>query len=573
MKIKFGKAFGDMIVAEKKSHRTGSQRSPVAAVPEHLFYLLLFIGFFFLLFRLFHLQILEGKKNDKLATENRIRIKDIIPLRGIIFDRYKSPLVRNEPGFYQIIKKDKKTYHQSISYREALKLEAKGEIASKDLKVDTIRTYLHPELFAHVIGFIGQADEKLLEKINKDNTCQSEFKSSDLVGKLGVESSFNCQLFGKKGKEVFEVDTHGEKIKTITTTEPVNGSNLILSLSLPLQKKAYGAIKDQKATVIAADPKTGKILALVSSPSFDPNIFTQGKINKIEKVLADTKNMPLFNRAISAAYPPGSTFKLVVAAGALESKKITEKTKFEDVGVLKIGKWEFPNWLYLKRGATDGFINVVDGIKRSNDIFFYHTAQKLGLEGIRKWARKFNLGETLGIDIPGEVPGNLPSNKWKKKVTGENWYLGDTYHLGIGQGYLLTTPLQLNSWTTVFANKGTLFRPSVTLDNKPEIIKKNFLSKKTIDLVREGMRRACSPGGTGWPLFDFKVDGKKIETACKTGTAEYGDPDEKTHALFTIFAPHKDPEIVVTVIIEGGGEGSDIAAPIAKEILEEWFSR
>jgi len=574
MKIKFGKAFGDMIIFEKKASQSTSQPPFSSPIPAYLFFLLLFTSFFFLIFRLFHLQILEGKKNSQLARQNRFRIKQILPNRGIIYDRNLTALVRNEPGFHLKKEKNGKIHYESITYQEALKLEAQNKLKTDDLKIETIRIYLYPEIFAHVLGFIGQPDKEQLKNLEKEKTCPGlKITADDKIGKLGIEKQYNCLLFGKKGSRVIEVDANEKKIKTITKTDPTDGQSLILSVSLPLQKKAYKLIEDKKAAVIASDPNSGKILALVSSPSFNPNIFTQGKQVEIEKTLADSKNMPLFNRAISASYPPGSTFKLVVAAAALEEKKINQNTEFEDIGVIKIGKWEFPNWLYLKRGDTDGFLNVVDAIKRSNDIFFYRTAARLELNGIRTWAKKFNLGKPLGVDIPGEAKGNLPSNEWKQETTGENWYLGDTYHLGIGQGYLLVTPLQLNSWTQVFASSGILYKPSLLKNTKPQIIKKDFMAKKTIKLVQEGMKRACAPGGTGWPLFDFKIDGKKIKTACKTGTAEYGDPDEKTHALFTVFAPYKNPQIVVTVIVEGAGEGSDIAAPIAKEILKEWFKK
>lgn len=571
MKPKFGRAFSDMITLENKIPNSNHNNLPLSRpLPRNLFFILLFTCFFFLLFRLFHLQIVEGRKNDQLSKTNRFRLIEIPPKRGIIYDQNKTPLVKNEPGFYLKTQKDNKTTYQPITYQDALNLEAKGKLDPKNLQIKTIRTYLYPEIFAHVLGYTAVPDEKEL----KDTNCPHlKINPSDQIGKLGIEKQYNCLLFGKKGKQVIEVDANENKIKTINQTKPINGQNLTLSLSLPLQKKAYKLIKEHKASVIASNPKNGKILALASSPSYDPNIFTHHKESKIKKVLNDHKNMPLFNRAISASYPPGSTFKLIIAAAALEEKKITSQTRFEDTGVIKIGKWEFPNWLYLKTGATDGFLNVVDAIKRSNDIFFYRTAEKLGLEKIRAWAKKFYLGKTLGIDLPYEESGNLPSNTWKKRATNENWYLGDTYHLGIGQGYLLVTPLQINFWTLVFANKGTLYKPSLLKNSKPEILKKDFLSQKTIELVRQGMKKACFPQGTGWPLFNFTVNGKKIQTGCKTGTAEYGDPEDKTHALFTIFAPFKNPEIVVTVVVEAAGEGSDVAAPIAKEILKEYFER
>ncbi|MCL5019077.1 MAG: penicillin-binding transpeptidase domain-containing protein, partial [Patescibacteria group bacterium] len=338
--------------------------------------------------------------------------------------------------------------------------------------------------------------------------------------------------------------------------------------------------------------------------SFDPNLFTMGpnylaasdsSYLSLSDILLDSQNQPLLDRSISGTYPPGSTFKLVVASAGLENKIIDENYQIEDTGVLQIGAFSFSNWYYTGYGGKDGEVNVVKGIKRSNDIFFYKLAEKIGVDKVSETAQKFGLGKPLGIDLQGEAAGLVPTPEWKQKTIGEPWYLGDTYHYGIGQGFLLTTPLQVNGWTQAIANEGTLYQPRLFKDSKLQILSSNLLNQHSSDLIREGMVEACNPGGVAWPLFQFRVhnsklriDGKnilgvdiasgsadtrQITIACKTGTAEHGGSNPEPHAWITLFAPAYNPEIVITVLAEESGEGSNIAAPIAKKILENWFGR
>jgi penicillin-binding protein 2 len=293
----------------------------------------------------------------------------------------------------------------------------------------------------------------------------------------------------------------------------------------------------------------------------------------ISQILLDQENQPLLNRAISGTYPPGSTFKLVTAAAGLEDKIIHKNFVIEDTGIFSVGSFSFSNWYSTQYGKTDGEVNVVKAIQRSNDIFFYKLAELVGVDKLSSFAEKFGLGKKLGIDLGGEQSGTVPTQEWKKKVIGENWYLGDTYHYGIGQGFLLTTPLQVNAWTQAIANGGILYKPHLLLNTKYSILNTKFLSTETISLIKEGMIGACSTGGIAWPLFDFKVKGKPISIACKTGTAQHGGEETMPHAWITLFAPSDNPQIIVTVLSESSGEGSNVAAPIAKKILEEWFGR
>ena len=363
-----------------------------------------------------------------------------------------------------------------------------------------------------------------------------------------------------------------------------------------MSEVAASALDGQKGAIIASVPQTGEILTLYSSPSFDPNSFIKGE--GVDRLLLDP-NLPLYNRAISGTYPPGSTFKIVSSIAGLESGILDKSTQFEDTGILRVGDFSFGNWYFLQYGRVEGLINVVRALARSNDIFFYKVAEGLGVDKLADWGVRFGMGKPLGIDIEGEVGGVMPDREWRKRVKNADWYLGDTYHVGIGQGDILTTPLQVNQWTNIIASNGKSCKPHLLKirNSKSEIRNECVdlkLKKENIELVKEGMKQACDTGGTGWPLFEFKVkslklkvdernffDGGtasgsaeklvKIPVACKTGTAEYGNPENHTHAWFTVFAPIENPQIAITVLVEGGGEGSSVAAPIAKKMLEEWF--
>ena len=293
----------------------------------------------------------------------------------------------------------------------------------------------------------------------------------------------------------------------------------------------------------------------------------------------DSDNQPLLNRAIGGTYPPGSTFKLIVAAAGLEDKVIDSNFTIQDTGILSLGSFSFSNWYFTQYGRTDGEVNIVKAIQRSNDIFFYKLAGLVGVDKLSQFAEKFGLGKKLGIDLTGEQSGIVPTEEWKKQTVGENWYLGDTYHYGIGQGYLLTTPLQVNYWTQIIANGGIGYGPHLLKTHlspsgeNSKLKTQKFLSNETVSLIKEGMIKACSPGGVAWPLFGFKVKDKEIKIACKTGTAQHGGEDTMPHAWITLFAPADNPEIIITVLSESSGEGSNVTAPIAKKILEEWFRK
>lgn len=524
------------------------------------FYLIFILSFGLLVGRLFWLTVIEGESNRTKAEEQRVRVRRIVAPRGIIYDRENRPLVQNLP-IYKICDQ-KKEECRIISRDQALKLEADNKDA--DLVVEIGREYPYGEALAHVLGYLGEATKEEMQSAKCKN---QNYELGDLVGRTGIEEKYDCDLRGLDGGELIEVGAVGEIIRTVGKKEPLSGQDLKLSLDLDLQLAAYQALekRGKKAALVASTPQ-GEILALVSYPSFDPNLMTRAEeqvSNKIEEIL-DNPQQPLFNRAISGAYPPGSTFKIVTATAGLEEGKINSQTQIEDPGEIVIGQYRYANWYFTQYGKTEGVIGLVQAIKRSTDTFFYKVGEFVGAEKLVVWAKKFGLGEISGIDIGGEIEGFLPN------PSSGDWFLGNTYHLAIGQGNLGLTPLQVNNMTAVIASGGKLCKPRLAqcqMSNvKCQMCQDIGIKKETIGLITEGMKETCSTGGTAFPFFDFEP-----RVACKTGTAEFGDPSGRTHAWLTAFSPLDEPEIVITTIVEAGGEGSYVAAPIVKEVMEEWF--
>lgn len=591
---KIGLAFGEHIKTEKFSKRRNDDSFVRRGFRGYVLLLALFLCVGLLLFQLFNLQIVNGMYYRELANSNRTRTLVIYPPRGIILDRNNTPLVFNAPGFRKI-ENDTVTF---LERDEALERLANGE---KGISVDSLRHYPYQDSFAHVLGYVGQITGEQLKQPDF-----SGYGLSDVVGVSGLEEYYEKVLHGIPGKKLIEVDASGREIRTLGQTDPISGRDIMVTLSAPIQQAAYEAMADvQKGAVVVSTPD-GEILAIVSKPSFDPNLFTLGAnyeatvsaYKTSEGVLTDTKNQPLLDRAISGTYPPGSTFKLVTAASGLEQKVIGKDYIVEDKGVIRIGEYSFSNWYFTQYGGTDGTVDVIKAISRSNDIFFYKLADEIGVKKLSETAGKFGIGQKLGIDLNGEKTGVLPTEAWKKESVGEGWYTGDTFIYGIGQGYLLSTPLQVNSFTQVVANGGTLYRPHLLKSNKKEVIRETLLSAENQSLIREGMIQSCSPGGVAFPFFNFAVKNPKLEidgknileasvattsanmkdarhvvVACKTGTAQWGGEKDDPHAWITLFAPAYDPEIVVTVLAEASGEGSQVAGPIAKDIVEAWFSQ
>lgn len=522
------------------------KKEPAAGRRIYLLPFLLTILCLLLIGRLFQLTIVRGNYFRTVAENNRIREVLIPGDRADIIDRLGMMIATTKKG---------------------------------------ARAYTDGEANAHYIGYIQSADKTDLEQ----DACKNKLRSGDLVGKKGIEKVYECTVRPIHGKKLVEVDARERAVKTLSVVPAHKQPVLRVALDAYVQKKAYEIVLHdknavgKKVSIVATKPETGEVIVMLSIPTFDPEAFITKNNQKITQYLSDETH-PLLNRVLQGAYPPGSVFKPAIAAGALQEKKIDEKFIVTDEGTIKAGPLTFGNWYFLQYGKTEGSVDIVKAIRRSNDIFFYTVGALLGDQAMKKWAESFGYGQRTGIRMNEEVAGSIPSAFWKQEVMRENWYLGDTYNMSIGQGYTLVTPLQVNMANSVFANGGKLCKPKLLYREAPECHSLE-LDKKTIDLVREGMKGACSTGGTGWPLFNFEVQDRtdrtdksnrsyrKIQVACKTGTAESHAVSGLPHAWMSAFAPFEKPEIMVTVLVEESGEGSSVAGPIARDILKAYFER
>ncbi|MFA5828302.1 MAG: penicillin-binding transpeptidase domain-containing protein [Candidatus Shapirobacteria bacterium] len=514
----------------------------------------LFLSFGILFVGFCNLSIIRHKYYYSLSRENRI-FETVIPAgRGLIVDRKDRVVAKSFYQYFKMVDGNRVYDDQGdfLGYR----------FEGKDLAYELKRQYPYGESMSFITGYVGQVNEK---EINTDK-CKERLGFGSVLGRGGTEEYFDCDLRGVDGKRLIEVDAKGKYIRELGRQEPEIGEKITLSLDAYWQEKIYKMLEGKKAVVIISNPQNGEIVSMVSSPGFDPNVFSFQQDNvAINNYLDDKVDLPLLNRAVAARYHPGSVFKLTMATGGLETGVIDGNTLIEDTGVIKVGEYSYSNWLWNKSGGTDGMVNIVKALKRSNDIFFYRLGERMGLERIVTWADKFGFGKKAGVELPGEISGILPDEKWKIENKGEKWFLGNTYHLAIGQGDLSVTPLQVNQMTNVVANGGVKCKMTLIRNGKAEC-ESLGIKKETIKLVVGGMKEACKSGGTAWPLFNFKT-----EIACKTGTAEVGDGSKETHAWLTAFAPVDEPQISITVVVERGGEGSDVAAPIVGDILKEWF--
>ena len=518
---------------------------------------LLILSFLFMLARLFELQVIKGDYYRNLSEGNRIRKVKIVAPRGKIYARGGEILVGN---------KEIKKKIEFAENGEIEKVNAK-DINENDLIVTEYeRFYPLNEAFLHVGGYVSEANEDEVGKINPKCPEKGVVELGSLLGRGGLEQYYECELSGIDGEELIEVDIKGRKIRVLGVKEPISGKDIRTTIDYDLQKELPSLMDNNKGAVIVSD-SNGHVISLYSNPSFNPNYFgKQQYFEEVNNVLAD-ENLPLFNRAIGGIYHPGSVFKPVVIIGALSENKIDKDFLYIDEGIIKVNDYSYSNWYFTQYGKTEGEIGIVKALARSTDTFFYKVGELLGPDYIAYWAKKFGLGEGTNIDIPGEVKGLIPTPSWKYEIKKEQWYLGNTYHISIGQGDLAVTLAEVNVETSVIANGGKkcdfkISNHESSINCKDLKIKSEYLS-----IVKEGMIGACSPGGTGYTFFDFEP-----KVACKTGTAET-NVDGKTHAWFTAFGPTDYPEIVVTVPVQGGGEGSKIAGPIARDIFDFWFHR
>ena len=556
--------------------------------------------------RLVDLQIVKGAKNFFLAEGNRVRETPIIAPRGVLLDRDGAPIVKNVVRYSFVLipadlPRDEVTRDRlltqiadathikrskldsqltninrasfdpviladNLSKEDALRLEIFfGEQTGVIVQKTPTRQY-EEHGFAHLVGTIGKISPQELLK-------RPDYRITDWIGKSGLELVYEDRLRGRHGGTRVEVNAKGAVVRLIGQVRPQRGEDLKLTIDRELQKagmEALAKVAPKGGALVAMSPKTGEILALGSFPEFDANAIIGGDEAAITSVLTDARR-PLINRAIAASFPSGSTIKPIWATAALSEHTISENTKLDtSSGSIRIGEFVFEDW------KTHGTSDVRQAIAESNNIFFYAVAggyqqiKGLGPDKLNAWAKRFGLGADTGIDLPGEVAGFVPSAEWKKRTTGERWYVGDSYNLGIGQGNLLVTPLQLARAIGGIAS-GTLARPYILSDTKFEF--KEFDAKpEVLATVAEGMRMAVT-SGSGRQLGDLMdKNGSPVEAAAKTGTAQVGKSD-KTHGWMAAFAPYRDPEIVVLAFAEEGGEGHATAGPVVKAMLEQWFKR
>lgn len=503
-----------------------------------------------LVFRVIDLQGFQGSWFADISYQNRLFKTEIPAERGVFLDRYGDLLAINQRAYYQIL--DPKVLYSKtkpLNKDEALALSIEKPF---EVNYALQRQYLRPFSMAHVLGYVtGITADDL--KTGKN------YSLTDSLGRLGLEAYFDDAVKGRKGYREFEINALGKKLSEAEVVEPVIGKNIQTTLDPYLSTVAWKKMGEKTGAVVILDADNGQVLSLVSTPAFDSNLFSPAtaedeqtaKLNELRMALANEKKL-FFNRAVSGTYPPGSIFKLVTALAGLENGAFDTQTTVDDQGILEVGEYRYANWYYTQYGRTEGLISLVRAIARSNDTFFYKAAEWLGADKLDKQADLMGFGKLTGIQLAGEKAGLVPSPAWKEKTLGEKWFLGNTFHMGIGQGDLLVTPLQQAQMVGVFSNGGELCKPSLVLDKQTVSCSSIGAKEENLLAIEEGMIGACSTGGTAYPFFPWNQKrlsqlgatlpaNKLIQNgvvACKTGTAEFGAEDErgyrKTHAWFTM---------------------------------------
>lgn len=563
---------------------------------------LIFFIFFIIVIRLFHLQIIKGEVYNKLSEQNRVRIIKIPAPRGIIYDRNGIPLVENIPSFSvslspeytqnidikilseilnipeeeianKIKKKPESIYipiriKENLTFKEVAMLEArKSEIPGLIIEIEIKRHYVYKEATAHLIGYLG----KITEEHIKNNPSFRELPSYFKVGQAGLEYIYDDKLRGIPGEKVVEVDALGRELRLIKEIPPRKGEDLYLTIDAFLQESAYETLKNYDGTFIAIKPDSGEILALVSTPSFDSNLFVEGIDPKYWTALINNPKKPLLNKAIQGLYPPGSTFKVITALAGLEEGLITpEQILTTCHGGLSFGKWTFGCW----RKDGHGAVNLRRALAESCDVYFYELGRILGINRISKYAKTLGLGSPTGFSSD-EKNGLVPDEEWKKKVLKTNWFLGDTFNTSIGQGFLKVTPLQMALVMATIVNGGIKYKPTIIRNMQPEFEKLN-LNQNNLDIIKDALIAVVNePSGTAAQARSnlIKFGGKTgtVQVVSKKVKEKFSYKHFEHHAWFIGFASLDTPEIAFSVIIEHGGSGGAVAAPVAKNILEGYI--
>lgn len=557
------------------------------------------ILFFFLvlIFGLSYTQVLKHASYKELSENNRIRVVSLASPRGKIYDRSGNLLVSNRISFdveviYQeindvervinslgdILAMDKDLLSEKIGRSQEMPfvpvkivedIKKEKAIQIEEVRLDLpgviittrpLRNYIYKNMLSHAIGHLGKINEAELRKFKTYG-----YHMQDFVGKDGIERTFNDYLRGVDGGLQIEVDSKGRQLKLLAVKEPRPGRDLYLSIDKELQELCHSLLAARYGAIVAMEPSTGAILALVSHSDFDPNIFVSpNNFKEIRNLLNDSRTFPMLNRAISGTYQAGSVFKIVLATAALDSGRFDDKKTFSCNGSFPVGNRLFHCWREKGHGTSD----ITEAIKKSCNVFFYQLGLFLGADELSRYAFKLGLGRPTGIDLPGEVSGLVPTPRWKKSKFKTPWFKGETANYAIGQGYLLVTPIQILRLVGAIANKGKLVTPFIV--ERIEDVRLRHaqsqdirLKDKALETVKEGLRMVVNePGGTG-----LYARSKEVIIAGKTGTAQ--NPEEKPHAWFVGFAPFENPRICIVIFIEHGGKGGLEPARFGKKIIEK----
>lgn len=572
--------------------------------------------------RLWYLQVSMGPEMRLMSEQNRVRLVRVPAARGVVYDRYGDILVDNRPSFDVVfvpedarrdrnqvlatlarylgeeepaLRQDarasaKRPPYQGIVLRRdidwsgVVALEAhQMDLPGISLQVGPRRYYPYGPLAAHLLGYVGEVSQREIEQ------AAAGYRAGDLVGKAGLERAYDGVLRGESGGEQVEVDALGRRVRVLDHVPDVPGNTLTLTLDRDLQEVAERALGDADGAVVALDPRNGDILVMVSRPAFDPNIFARGIRREEWRALVQDPKHPLNNRATQGQYPPGSTFKVAVAAGIAEENVAGGRPSVHCSGGIPFGNHFFRCWKKGGHGGVDLHLAVVE----SCDVFFYQFGQRLGVDGIADYARRLGLGLPTGVALENEKAGLIPDSAWKQRRFKQPWFPGETLSVAIGQGYVTATPLQMANLAAMIANGGTRYRPryvkrieaadgTLRAEPAPEVLGHANLSEKTLARVRAAMRDVVmSERGTG-----KKARVLGTEVAGKTGTAQVvklGQDRERSnkgayktrdHAWFIAYAPVAEPEIAIAAIVEhAGGGGGAIAAPLVQQILAHYFGR
>jgi penicillin-binding protein 2 len=594
----------------KLQQRIFAQRLP-------LFTALVTLVFCLLVMRLYYLQIVRGRYFSRLAEENRISLIRVRAPRGIVFDRHGNVLVSNRPSFsvsldldavrdldatvaavaaalgldhaelthkvravepyrrFEPVRVKEDVSRSEVAALEALRYEHPGVL----LEVEPRRSYPHGTLASHVLGYVGQINAAELKA-----RADLGYRMGDYIGKMGIEKELDAELKGRDGFQQMEVDSLGRGIKVLSSIPPIPGHSVTLTIDLALQQVAEEALAGIAGAVVAIDPRDGSVLAAASSPAIDPNSFSHGLSQEEWDRLSHDPRHPLQNRIVQAQYPPGSVFKILTAIAALESGAITTATSFSCRGALRYGNRDFRCW--KKEGH--GEVSLHRALVESCDVYFYQVGLKAGIDEIARVAREFGLGKATGLELGSESQGLVPDSAWKRRVRKEPWYSGETLSAAIGQGYDLVTPVQAALLAATVANGGTVYRPRLirrvadgtgsTVRTGEAIVERTVrLKPETLAAVRDGLWGVVNEsGGTGAAA---RVPG--LAVAGKTGTAQVvkmaakgerqaaGGIESKDHAWFVCYASNGPAQVAVAVIVEHGGHGGSVSAPVARRLVAE----